>query len=189
MDNEKDFKKFIGILNITTSRINKEYFLLPTAGNEELIYRERVYCYELYHQLRKVFEKLKFPYSLGGEVDKRGHHIIYPKIGAVKPDIIVHVPGIMENNLVVIEVKPFKVATNEIKKDLDKLIGFLTEAKYYKAIHLVYGGSEEKIKEYVKKSFEKEKLEFVDSLFLFWHETPEKSARIYNWEKLIGPGS
>lgn len=189
MDIEKDFRKFKAILNNTTSKINKEYFLLPTAGNEELIYRERVYCYELYHQLRKVFEKQKFPYSLGGEVDKRGHHIIYPKIGAAKPDIIVHVPGVMENNLVVIEVKPIDAVTNETKKDLDKLIGFLTEAKYYKAIHLVYGGSKDKIKEYVKKSFEKEKLEFVDSLLLFWHEAPEKPARICNWKKLIGRGS
>jgi len=88
MGKERDFEKFVGILKEATSRIEHEYFLLPVAGHEDVIYRERVYCYELYHRMREVFEECEFPYSLAGEVDKNGHPIIYKKIGGLKPDII-----------------------------------------------------------------------------------------------------
>ena len=50
--------------------ITAEYFQLPVADADS-VYRERVYCYELYHQLRGSCGN--FPFSLGGEVDKIGH--------------------------------------------------------------------------------------------------------------------
>jgi len=56
-------------------------------------------------------------------------------------------------NLVVIEVKPTKARTEEIKKDLDTLTAFLTRAEYYRAINLVYGGTEDKVERYIRASF------------------------------------
>jgi hypothetical protein len=50
-------------------------------------YRERVYCYELYHQMRRRWP-LNCEYSLNGEVDKRGHPYLQarPDLRSVIPD-------------------------------------------------------------------------------------------------------
>ena len=39
------------ILRQATAAIGRDYFLLPIHGAAP-VYRERVYCYELYHQMR-----------------------------------------------------------------------------------------------------------------------------------------
>lgn len=66
------------ILQDATAAIGQEYFLLPVHGADP-VYRERVYCYEIYHQMR-----LRWPpaciYRLNGEVDKSG--IVAKKIAA-----------------------------------------------------------------------------------------------------------
>ena len=78
------------ILRDATAAIGKEYFLLPIHGADP-VYRERVYCYELYHQMR-----LRWPdgcvYRLNGEVDKMGHPY-FQDAAAPKPDLLVHQPG------------------------------------------------------------------------------------------------
>lgn len=53
----------------------------------EPIYRERVYCYELYHQLRYKMEidPLWDEYELAGDLDKIGYSII---TGKFKPDLL-----------------------------------------------------------------------------------------------------
>ena len=52
-----------------TSRIGRVYFALPVCGMPTPIKRERVYCYELYHQLRC----LPLDTTVTAEPDKRGH--------------------------------------------------------------------------------------------------------------------
>jgi hypothetical protein len=54
------------LLTAASVRIGPEYFQLPVA-DADAVYRKRVYCYELYHQLRCLPEG--FPFSLGGEID------------------------------------------------------------------------------------------------------------------------
>lgn len=67
---DEDFDSFVQKLSVAASEIDNLYFQLPVA-EADAVYRERVYCYELYHQLRSVWEDL--PYALSGEVDKVGH--------------------------------------------------------------------------------------------------------------------
>ena len=44
------------------------------AGTDELAIRERIFCYEFYHQLRLVATDARFPYMIGEpELDKGGH--------------------------------------------------------------------------------------------------------------------
>lgn len=185
MGKERDFELFVGILKEATLRMGSEYFLLPVAGSKDDIYRERVYCYELYHRLREAFEGYEFRYSLAGEVDKNGHTIIYPKIGAKKPDLIIHKPKTMEENLVVVEVKPIRADVREAKKDIETLIGFLDHAQYYRAIHLVYGGNEKDIKEYVRRVFETDQLKYSNLLYLFWHKSPGQQVQRIEWGETI----
>jgi len=122
-----------------SSQIEQEYMQLPVAGQEDPQYRERVYCYELYHCWRCHWPS-RFPYSLSGEIDKTGHPIIR---GGPKPDFLVHVPGRMKN-LLAMEVKPPNAAIDRMVDDLVKLTTFrrsLGTAKenYHAGFFWIYG--------------------------------------------------
>jgi len=124
------------ILHDATAAIAAEYFLLPIHGAGP-VYRERVYCYELYHQMR-----LRWPddsvYRLNGEVDKMDHPY-FQDGGEPKPDLLVHEPG-HGNNYAIIEVKICHAAADGIRKDLRTLSRFRNEMGYPRAIYLMYGG-------------------------------------------------
>ncbi|TSA00314.1 MAG: hypothetical protein D4R81_07930 [Nitrospiraceae bacterium] len=125
-----------------SSQISVPYFQLPVAGAEDPQYRERVYCYELYHRWRCHWSD-GFPFSLSGEVDKGGHRLIR---GNRKPDFLVHIPGQM-TNLLIVEVKPANADRARMIDDLKKLTYFRRDLKdqddnpanYYAAYFWLYG--------------------------------------------------
>src|SRR5205807_588549 len=85
---------FRSSLEHATKAIAKHYFLLPLDGADP-VYRERTYCYELYHQIKAywspAFAGSRF--ELGGEVDKAGHpRFQHPALKGTKPDLLVHDP-------------------------------------------------------------------------------------------------
>lgn len=126
------------IFRAATAAIEREYFRLEIAGGDP-IYRERVYCYELYHQMRS-----RWPdgtrYYLNGEVDKAAHPILSELgISLSKPDLLVHQPGYMEGNHAVIEVKHSAATAYGLKKDLRTLSAFVSKVGYQRAILLIYG--------------------------------------------------
>lgn len=106
-------------LLLASAAVPTDYFQLPVADQEEPEYRERVYCYELYHQWRLRWPQ-GLPYSLCGEIDKQGHPVIR---GGSKPDFLVHHPGAF-SNLLIVEVKPANIATPRIVQDMKKLTQF-----------------------------------------------------------------
>jgi hypothetical protein len=129
--------RFTEFLLAACSQISPEYFQLPVA-EADAVYRERVYCYELYHQLRRLWGN--FPFSLGGEVDKEGHpHFENGPYAGAKPDFLVHWPGNMDGNLACVEVKPGTRSVRSFKDDLRKLTWFNRNAGYHAGIFLVYG--------------------------------------------------
>lgn len=127
-----------------TERIAWNYFQLPIAELEDPRYRERVYCYELYHQLRLGWrddEQLR-EFELCGEVDKSGHPLIRgtPYLDRAKPDFLVHVPRTMTKNLLVVEVKPITTSPTDFVTDVNKVAAFLSDGgEYIAAVCLVYG--------------------------------------------------
>lgn len=127
------------VLTAATALIPSGYFYLNIDGGDS-IYRERVYCYELYHQMRVQWPP-HTPYYLNGEIDKAAHPIL-TRLGAAssKPDLLVHRPGYMEGNHAIIEVKPARAAASGIKKDLITLSLFVNNVGYQRAIYLIYGG-------------------------------------------------
>ena len=135
---ENQLRQFLNMLVAACVHIDDEYFQLPQAG-DDAVYRERVYCYELYHQLRILWGG--FPYSLGGEIDKSGHPLFRAgPYARSKPDLLVHVPGDMGQNLVVVEVKPATASLADMLSDIDKLSWFCgPPAEYYCGVLLVYG--------------------------------------------------
>lgn len=101
-------------LSRATSRIGENYFLLPIAGRDLPVARERVYCYELFHQLRLALGDTRL--TLTAEPDKRGH----PDFPPCNPDFILHAPGRHDQNTAVIEVE-CRPDLRHITKDLRTL--------------------------------------------------------------------
>jgi hypothetical protein len=130
---------FDNIFREATANISREYFLLPVVRSPA-IYRERVYCYELYHQLRRRWPEDE-RYRLNGEIDKRGHPYFTEDRWAPKPDLLVHVPG-SHDNYAVIEVKTADNLRNrEVLKDIETLVRFTNDVGYVRGIHLVFAAS------------------------------------------------
>lgn len=126
------------IIRSATAAIGPLYFQLPVAGRDPALY-ERVYCYELYHQMRSRWPETNL--FLSGEIPKRGHEVIMARIGrAAVPDFLIHEPGNMDNNHAIIEVKSSEAKPAGIMKDLTTLDEFHLRVGYQRAIYLFYGG-------------------------------------------------
>lgn len=123
-------KIFDDIFKTATKALPCNYFDLPISSAPSS-YRERVYCYELYHQMRKLWPE-ECEYTLNGEVDKAGHPDF--RNNRKIPDFLIHRPGFPDNFLI-IEVKSSSVSESA---DLDKLRDFI-EYGYRRAIWLLVG--------------------------------------------------
>lgn len=180
-DKEQNFQQFMRCLMKAIESIDVHYFQLPIAGTDKPIYRERVYCYELYHQLRCVLgDNFHFHYELHGEVDKAGHPIIR---NAKKPDFIVHKPGNM-SNLVVIELKPVTVGKRvpKLKDDFNTLKWFINKANYYRGIMLIYGN----VNGNLPLNIQQEIKDVNDGrIIIIWHYEPNKEPKIIEDESYI----
>jgi hypothetical protein len=182
------FARFMRCLAGATSRVGAEYMLLPVAGFPVpvSIYRERVYCYELYHQLRLEMGN-DFGFSLSGEVDKRSHRLIRGRgLTNTKPDLLVHTPGDMLGNLVVIEVKPVNASSPDIRKDLITLTAFRRAGGYHQAIYLIYGPDEagfDRIRQIaIRLQYADEEDQIrLDSIILVWHRAVGEAAELVYW--------
>ena len=133
------YKDFISLLNSATKNIDDKYISFIVQGQEESIsiYRERVYCYELYHQLRCHWNLNGL--ILNGEVDKSGHEIMKGNhITNTKPDLLVHYPGNMEKNFIIIEIKSIDANEEGLTNDIKKLLAYLDTGQYKHAIYLFY---------------------------------------------------
>ena len=131
-------KELTGIISEATAAIECGYFRLNIDGGIP-VYRERVYCYELYHQMRSLWP-VDCSFCLNGELDKTAHPIL-KKVGAdqKKPDFLVHKPGDMSWNHAIIEVKKVKAAPRDILKDISSLDTFVRNVGYQRAVYLFFG--------------------------------------------------
>lgn len=127
-----------GIITKATAAIKRGYFHLPIDSGDP-VYRERVYCYELYHQMRSRWPA-GCKYYLNGELDKAGHPLL-KELGAdnKKPDFLVHKPGDMSGNHAIIEVKKAGAEPDDIHKDIETLDRFVRNVDYKRAIYLFFG--------------------------------------------------
>jgi hypothetical protein len=188
MGRVEDVEAFRALLSTATGAVGRDYFLLPVAdaeGREPIVqYRERVYAYELYHRLRCVWPE--WPYSLGGEVDKQGSPIFRDlELDQTKPDLLVHVPGAMDQNLVVVEIKAAGPTSQReaIETDLKKLAAFCAKAEYAAGFLLVFGEQVERIFEHVGWAVERgASLQDVE---LWHHSAPGSVARRLPWRVAI----
>lgn len=110
--------------------------------NEFHNYGERIFCYELYHQLRleeKILEDLFGTVKIHGELRKMNIAPLLDLLGLddfesdLIPDILIHTPENANNQVCVIEIKTNNdVSTDQVKADLIKL------NKYCEKLHYRY---------------------------------------------------
>jgi hypothetical protein len=138
------------LLELATKEVEEGYFKI-LRDQQPKHYRERAYCYELYHQMRCLWPQYGHPDLLiNGELDKRGNDLFKnPRVNGAKPDFLVHKPGTMDSNHTIIEVKTVRsydraqVHPNDWCDDLDTLDAFIKKAGYRFAIFLLVGDEQE----------------------------------------------
>ncbi|WP_090138396.1 hypothetical protein [Limnohabitans sp. DM1] len=133
--------KFYDILVAATENISRQYFSTKIIVDDYIksVYRERIYCYELYHQIRL---KLKCDLTMGfyGEYDKSGSSLYERSaLNRIKPDFLIHSPGNVEENLLAMEVKSSDAKRRDIKSDINKLIKLKESHNFKFCIYLIYG--------------------------------------------------
>lgn len=127
---------FVEAIQSAAARIDKRYFRLAIAGRDLPVLRERVYCYELYHQLRALpldFEGL----TLTAEPDKSGHPAYEGR--RPNPDFVLHTPGEHSHDHTVMEVE-CRPTLKHIRKDLRNFALFRGKG-YRNFILLIFGGT------------------------------------------------
>jgi hypothetical protein len=192
----KSFEQYLEVLTGSCVLVEDLYFNVPLVteitdkGEYKLAldYRERVYCYELYHHQRTLLTQRglhKTGLLLNAETDKTG--TIYKNwIGARKPDYVLHRPGEGTHNVGVTEVKPIAADLDEIKADMPKLKKFLDPQgmNYFGAVALIYGdqkGRIEKIQQFLQENFGNY---WPIRFKALWHREP--GSRPLIWDRETG---
>lgn len=164
------------------------------------VWRERAYCYELYHRLRMELAETDFieRYTIHGEIDKRGHDVFLDAFNSrymiVKkelfgereyeiimpnPDFIIHTPG-SHDNLIVIEVKSSDGLTySKALEDIAKLKAFTEMGGGYRyGIFLIYG-YEDPDNNHISRLIRRLEGTLTDNLFIYWHATPNERPKVF----------
>lgn len=128
----KYFKSIHGALN----SVGQDYIVVPAIHRVDGLARERVFCYEFYHQLRKKLRTEKI--VVHGELDKS----TYPNFQNEKPDFVLHKAGSNLSNAVVLEVK-MEIGVHKIEQDIIKLFRFITDYSYHSAGLFIVGFDDE----------------------------------------------
>jgi len=162
------------IFEEATRRLSQPYFHVQIDGGDN-VYRERVYCYELYHQLR-ILWPVETDFYLNGELDKSAHPILR-ELGAdyAKPDLLIHRPGHMSGNHAIIEVKSSMAQGAGIAKDLNTLALFKSKVGYKRAIYLLFGHEAEVTAERVRRIAQT--IQGLPEIELWLHAMPGQPAK------------
>lgn len=133
---------YLDIIKSALDEIPQEYYRLPTTYSSDGIVRERVFCYELYHRMRCLQDKRgKNLLRIHGEIDKRGHELF---MESRNPDFVFHVPGSMEENTIIVEVKG-KIEggdyREQVEEDIKTLLRYVKSYKYYMGIFILFNHS------------------------------------------------
>jgi hypothetical protein len=162
---------FIEFLRLALTRVHNDYYGLhwwnesmlnsamssENSKDKEILkdfldrYDERVFCYELYHQIRVQMEEFSknkpelFRHiKLQCELKKDFIHEIVENYFKVKrldaeyiPDFLLHTPGNFTNQHLIVEVKSNpQLSFNSIQKDLLKIQEFINRYNYQLGIFL-----------------------------------------------------
>lgn len=161
---DSQMQYFIIMLDNILSSIHESFWKIVRADGAYII-RERAFCYELYHQLRKCQEQCKGEYdeekwftriNITGEIDKRGYPLLQSK-DSPNPDFVFHEMGSNAHNEIVMEVKGRTDENYEkeiIQKDFKNLALFIGDGglRYNLGVFLLYGHDMDELKQVIRKN-------------------------------------
>jgi hypothetical protein len=139
MDKEMPIENYLAIIREALSRVETGYYRLRTTYAEAGVVRERVFCYELYHQMRSIMGAAQ-PLIIHAEIDKSGH-ADFEAADQRNPDFVFHVPGEHERNTLVVEVKGTLDSVAGVLKDFETLERFVTGYGYRAGVFILYNYS------------------------------------------------
>lgn len=162
---EERVESFIQMIKDSLDNVGDEYYKITTTYRTLGIVRERVFCYELYHQMRLVqSDRGLNDVQIHGEIDKSGH-IAFDRNARKNPDFVFHIPGMMQGNAIVVEVKGKIEGTYQegVYKDIVTLSKFANNTHYYHSgVLIIYNYTFEefsrKIGEFLKNRLQENKV-------------------------------
>ena len=140
----------ISLIKDALDEVTQDYYHILTTYSLDVV-RERVFCYELYHQIRKIQGANGCcQFNIHGELDKRGHELIAREDWKI-PDFIFHVPGSMEGNALIVEVKG-TITVQGVSKDLETLKAFCSKYGYQQGLWILFNYNLEEAKGELRKT-------------------------------------
>ena len=130
---DEKVESFVEMIEDSLENVGDEYYKITTTYESSGIVRERVFCYELYHQMRLVQSARGLTdVQIHGEIDKSGH-VAFDRNARKNPDFVFHIPGMMQGNAIVVEVKGKLEGTYQegVYKDIVTLSKFTNNKHYY----------------------------------------------------------
>ena len=162
---DKMVESFIQLIRDALENVGDEYYKLTTTYWTLGVVRERIFCYELYHQMRLIQSARGLTdVQIHGEIDK-SEHVALDSDARKNPDFVFHVPGMMKGNAIVVEVKG-KIEGNYqegVYKDIVTLSKFTDNKHYYHSgVLIIYNYTYDeflrKIGEFLKNRLQENKV-------------------------------
>ena len=188
---DEKIESFVEMIKGSLDNVGDEYYKITTTYESSGIVRERVFCYELYHQMRSVQSARGLTdVQIHGEIDKSGH-IAFDRNSRKNPDFVFHVPGMMKGNAIVVEVKG-KIEGNYqegVYKDIVTLSKFTNNKHYYHSgILIIYNYTYDeflrKIGEFLKNRLQENKVS-TDKIIIICKKSKSSPSVRKNLNELL----
>ena len=178
-------KKYLDLLIEAVKCVDNEYIDIYTKRDEvEFIkHYERIFCYELYHQIRCLQKKLNLnDYVIWGEPLKS--YFKYIKDGKM-PDFLFHKPK-TEDNLIIVEVKMVESLNSGVDDDFKKIENYLENNNYKIGVFICIGLSADETREKIKNKLKDKYNEFYGKdVFLICRNNSETCCERLNPKEII----
>ncbi|MTI24573.1 hypothetical protein, partial [Fulvivirga kasyanovii] len=132
---EREKKDHLNKFKNALLNVSPEYFGIP-AIHGQVHMNERAFAYELYHQLRKIYNGSNW--YANGEL-RKGLTLLpnYEQDNTLIPDLVVHHHKTTTNNIMAIEIKSTPTVTgSQLIQDLKKLEIFTRPGEGYLNYHI-----------------------------------------------------
>ena len=177
-------KKYLDLLIEAVKCVDKEYINISINSKNKKILKhyERIFCYELYHQLRSKQEKSPDDYVIWGEPIKRS----FSDIAKGKmPDFLIHKPG-TNDNLLIVEVKMKNSLDSGVDDDFEKIENYLENNNYQIGVFICIGLSTDETREKIKNKLKDKYNNFCGKeVFLICRKDDETCCERLNPKEII----
>lgn len=191
------------VIEYVKSEAHRANLMKHMEGSDLLRTGERIFCYELYHQLRKRIElSPEWFEGLYLQAELRKYQVpeilamleLKPLSGDFIPDFLLHSPGNSNDHAFAIEVKTDRqLKHTAFAADISKLIEFIEQYGYQRGIFIATRISFDFLCSLIKSCFILERdiprlWDYVHRITVVHRENENTAARFFKLNELIQPG-